>query len=136
MRDGMGAANWSVWIQARPEDVWRTYVDPARIPDWQTGSPVIEDISGAGDEPGTTYISRRGPGAAQTTVLEAVRPRHLVTRTQAYFGLQLGLTSELTSQGEGTRLELRARTQWPPGPRCSASSSRWSSSTLWRAGGS
>ena len=111
----MGAASYSVWIQARPEDVWRTYVDPSRIPDWQTGSPVIEDISGAGDEPGTTYISRRGPGAAQTTVLEAVRARHLVTRTQAYFGLQLDLTSELTSEGEGTRLELRARTQWPPG---------------------
>ncbi len=29
----MGAADHSVWIQARPEDVWRVYVDPTRIPD-------------------------------------------------------------------------------------------------------
>jgi uncharacterized protein YndB with AHSA1/START domain len=111
----MGAANYTVWIHARPEDVWRIYVDPSRIPDWQTGSPVIEDISGAGDEPSTTYVSRRGPGAARTTVLEAVRPRHLVTRTEAYLGLQLDLISELTSEGEGTMLELRARTEWPRG---------------------
>ena len=48
-------------------------------------------------------------------MLEAVRPRYLVTRTHAYFGLQLDLISELTSEGEGTRLELRARTAWPPG---------------------
>jgi hypothetical protein len=76
---------------------------------------VIEDISSAGDEPGTTYVSRRGPGAAQTTVLEAVRPRHLVTRTQAYLGLQLDLISVLTSEGGGTMLEVRARTEWPRG---------------------
>jgi uncharacterized protein YndB with AHSA1/START domain len=91
-------------IHARPVDVWRIYVDPSRIPDWQTGSPVIEDISGAGDEPSTTYVSRRGRGTAQTTVLEAVRPRHLVTRTDAHLGLQLDLISELTSEGEGTLL--------------------------------
>jgi uncharacterized protein YndB with AHSA1/START domain len=78
----------------RPETVWRIYIEPARIPDWQTGSPVIEDISGAGDEPGTTYLSRRGPGTARTTVVEAVRPRHLVTQTQAHFGQQLDLTSD------------------------------------------
>ena len=111
----MGASNFSVWIQARPEDVWRIYVDPSRIPDWQTGSPVIEDISGAGDEPGTTYVSRRGPGTAQTTVLEAARPRHLVTRTEAYLGMQLDLITDLTPEGEGTLLELRARTEWPRG---------------------
>jgi uncharacterized protein YndB with AHSA1/START domain len=111
----MGASNFSVWIQARPEDVWRIYVDPSRIPDWQTGSPVIEDVSGAGDEPGTTYVSRRGPGTAQTTVLEAARPRHLVTRTEAYLGMQLDLITDLTPEGEGTLLELRARTEWPRG---------------------
>jgi hypothetical protein len=55
------------------------------------------------------------PGTAQTTVLEAVRPRHLVTRTDAHLGLQLDLISELTSEGEGTLLELRARTEWPRG---------------------
>jgi uncharacterized protein YndB with AHSA1/START domain len=95
----MGAANYSVWIQARPEDVWRIYVDPSRIPDWQAGSPVIEDISGAGDESRYDVHLSAGPGAAHTTVLEVIRPRHLLTRTQAYLGRQLDLISELTPEG-------------------------------------
>ena len=37
----MGTHEHSVWIRARPEDVWGTYVDPARLPEWQTGAPVI-----------------------------------------------------------------------------------------------
>jgi hypothetical protein len=45
----MGSLEHSVWIRARPEDVWRTYVDPYRLPEWQTGSPVIADIHGSGD---------------------------------------------------------------------------------------
>ncbi len=109
----MGAANYSVWIRSRPEKVWRLYVDPSRIPDWQTGSPVVEDVRGAGGEPGTTYVSRRGLGAARTTVVEAVPPRYLLTRTHAYLGLQLDLISELTPEGDGTLLELSARTEWP-----------------------
>ena len=120
----MGAASYSVWIQARPEDVWRTYVDPSRIPDWQTGSPVIEDISGAGDEPGTTYISRRGPGAAQTTVLEAVRARHLVTRTQAYFGCSSTSLRSSRPKAKAHGLSCALGRSGLRDARCSASSSR------------
>ncbi|HEY9378955.1 MAG TPA: hypothetical protein VIQ02_17910, partial [Jiangellaceae bacterium] len=58
---GMGVLEHSVWIHARPEEVWRIYVDPARIPEWQTGSPVITVVRGAADEPGAVYKSRRGP---------------------------------------------------------------------------
>ena len=111
----MGVLEHSVWIQAKPEEVWRLYVDPSRIPEWQTGSPVIEDVRGAGDGPDTTYISRRGPGVAQTMVLEAERPRRLVTRTQAYLGLQFDVVSQLEPEADGTRLELRAETHWPRG---------------------
>jgi uncharacterized protein YndB with AHSA1/START domain len=110
----VGTATASVWIQAPPEDVWRIYVDPARIPDWQTGSPKIEDISGFPDEPGSTYVSRRSPGAAKTTVVESDPPRRLVTRTQAYYGLNFDVVSELTPEGDGTRLVLRTDTEWPP----------------------
>jgi uncharacterized protein YndB with AHSA1/START domain len=35
----MGTIDYSVWIQASPEDVWWIYIDPIRIPEWQTGSP-------------------------------------------------------------------------------------------------
>jgi hypothetical protein len=74
-----------VWIQASPEDIWRICVDPIRIPEWQTGSPVIEHLHGSGDQAGTTYLSRRRPGAARTTVMEVNKPRRLVTTTEAYF---------------------------------------------------
>src|SRR5437016_4558613 len=105
----------SVWIRAMPEEVWRVYVDPSRIPEWQIGSPVIEDVRGAGDRPGTTYTSKRGPGVAQTTVLEAERPRRLVTRTQAYLGLKFDVVSRLEPEADGTQLELHAETHWPRG---------------------
>ena len=111
----MGVLDHSVWIHAQPEDVWSVYVDPARIPEWQTGSPVIIDIRGAGDEPGATYVSRRGPVAARTTVLEAETPHRQVTRTEAYLGLRFDVVSQLRPDGDGTRLNLRVETHWPRG---------------------
>jgi len=111
----MGVLEHSVWIQAKPEEVWRAYVDLSRISEWQTGLPVIEDVSGPGDAPGTTYMSRRGPGAARTTVIEADRPRRLWTRTEAYFGLQFDVVSRLEADAGGTRLDVRAETHWPRG---------------------
>ena len=82
----MGTTDYSVWIEASPEDIWGIYVDPMRIPEWQTGSPVIEHVHGSGDQVGTTYVSRRRPGAARTTVTEVDKPRRLVTTTEAYWG--------------------------------------------------
>lgn len=63
----MGEIVYSVWIKAAPSQVWSTYVDPHRIPRWQTGRPTIETIGGAPGEPGSTYVSRRGPLTARTT---------------------------------------------------------------------
>ena len=111
----MGVLENSIWIQAAPEQVWRTYVDPTRIPDWQTGKPVIEDVEGAPGEPGSTYVSRRGPLAARTTVLTAEVPRELVTWTDAYFGLQFEVTSRLNGRSGGTDLQLRVATAWRRG---------------------
>ncbi len=111
----MGTANYSVLIEASPEQVWRIYADPVRIPEWQTGSPVIEEVRGRGDQLGSTYISRRRPGAARTTVIEVDKPRRLVTTTEAYFGLRFDVTSSLTPRAGGTLLELRAETYWPRG---------------------
>lgn len=111
----MGILEHSVWIGARPEDVWRIYADPSRLPDWQTGSPVIADIQGAGDYPGSTYSSRRGPGTARTTVLSADPPHRLVTRTAAYFGLKFDVDSRLQPEGNGTLLRIKAETHWPRG---------------------
>lgn len=111
----MGVLKYSVWIMATPEQVWRTYVDPARIPDWQTGKPVIGEVHGGLGEPGSTYVSRRGPFSARTTVVSADPPRELVTRTDAYLGLRLDLTSGLTPRSGGTDLQLRVVTRWRRG---------------------
>ena len=83
----MGVLEHSVWIKAAPTQVWRTYVDPTRIPQWQTGNPTVRDVQGEPGEPGSTYVSRRGPLGARTTVLTADVPRELVTRTDTSFGL-------------------------------------------------
>ena len=113
----MSVQQHSVWIRAKPEHVWRVYVDPSRIPDWETGSPRIEDVHGAGDEAGSTYVTRRGPAAARTTVLVAERPHHLVTTTDAFLGLRFEVDSRLEVDGDGTRLDLRMETRWPRGRR-------------------
>lgn len=111
----MGVLEYSLWIAATPAEVWRIYVDPARISEWQTGSPVIEDVSGPGDRAGTTYVSRRASGRAVTTVVEVDPPSRIVTRTNAYLGLRFELVSMLSPDGPGTRLHLRAETRWPRG---------------------
>ena len=109
----MGVLEYAVWINAAPERVWGTYVDPTRIPDWQTGKPVIGDIQGAPGEPGSSYVSRRGPLAARTTVLAAEVPRELVTRTDTHFGLSFEVASRLSGRvSGGTDLQVRAATQW------------------------
>jgi uncharacterized protein YndB with AHSA1/START domain len=111
----VGVLEYSTWIEAAPEIVWRAYVDPMRIPEWQTGRPVIGDVSGEFGVPGSSYVSRRGPLAARTTVLIADPPRELVTRTDAYFGLQFELASRFSERAGGTDLQLRATTQWRRG---------------------
>ena len=111
----MGVLEQSVWISARPEQVWPVYADPRRIPEWQTGSPVILDVQGMGGTAGSTYVSRRRPGSASTVVMEAEQPRRLVTRTQAYLGLRFDVISRLEAEADGTRLSLRAETRWPRG---------------------
>ncbi|HET7736264.1 MAG TPA: SRPBCC family protein [Nocardioidaceae bacterium] len=108
----LGELAHAIWIQADPEAVWRTYVDPHRVPDWQTGRPVIEDVHGGPGSTGSTYVSRRGRLAARTTVLASEAPARLVTRTEAYFGLELVITSRLTQRAGGTDLALTVETHW------------------------
>lgn len=107
----MGVLEYSVWIEAAPEAVWRVYVDPARIPEWQTGRPVIAEAQGELGAAGSSYVSRRGPLAARTTVLTSDPPHELVTSTDAYLGLQFEVASRLAERAGGTDLRLRATTR-------------------------
>lgn len=110
----IGELAYAVWIKAAPELVWRIYVDPHRIPDWQTGKPVIEDVHGGPGELGSAYVSRRGPLVSRTTVLGSDTPTRLVTRTEAYFGLELEVTSRLIERAGGTDLKMTVETHWRP----------------------
>jgi uncharacterized protein YndB with AHSA1/START domain len=113
----MGEVEYSVWIEAAPEQVWRTYVDPTRIPLWQTGKPVIRDVRGAPGEPGSSYVSQRGRLVAHTTILTADAPHSLVTTTDAYLGLSFQVTSRLSERSGGTDLTLLVATHWRRGHR-------------------
>jgi len=111
----MGAVRQSIWIGAAPGLVWEIYTDLDRIPEWQTGDPRVLEVSGRGDEVGTIYTVRRGPGAARTRVTEAMRPELHRSRTNAYFGLSFDLTAKLLPEQGGTRILLQAQTHWPKG---------------------
>lgn len=113
----MGQFVYSVRIEAAPALVWGIYVDPRRIPEWQTGRPLITDVRGVPGEQGSTYVSKRGVLRARTSVLSSAAPTRLVTLTEAYVGLQFEVTSQLSPRAGGTDLEVTAVTQWPRGRR-------------------
>jgi uncharacterized protein YndB with AHSA1/START domain len=108
---------YSTWIDAAPNVVWDVFTDLDRIPEWQTGRPVVSDASGRGDVPGTTYTVRRGPATSRTRVLEASRPTRYLSRTDAYFGLRFEMTATIIPAKSGTILEIQADTHWPRGMR-------------------
>lgn len=113
----VGRAEFSLWLGATPEQVWQIWADPSRIPEWQTGKPVIDDVRGAPGEVGSSYVVRRGKLAARTTVMSADPPRQLTTSTEAYLGMQMRVTSQLVESAGGTDLRFQVTTQWPPGRR-------------------
>jgi uncharacterized protein YndB with AHSA1/START domain len=108
----MGLVEYSVWINATPERVWAVYVDPTRIPDWQTGRPSVVSVRGQPGVPGSSYVSKRGPLAATTTVVAADAPHRLTTRIDAYLDLTLEVTSRLVEKAGGVDLRIRATTHW------------------------
>ena len=100
----MGTHRWTVWIDASPEQVFAIYTDINRLPEWEAGIREIEDGTGPGDRPGTTYSIR---------VDGVFRPSRLVTRTTGVLGLQARGTSELIPEAGGTRLTIVYETTWP-----------------------
>jgi len=113
----MATHRHSIWIDAAPELVWGIVTDLDRLPEWQTGGPVVTEASGRGDVAGTTYAVRRGPTVAYTTVLEATGPTHYRSRTNAYLGLRFDTITRLAPENGGTRVEFAAHTSWPRGLR-------------------
>ena len=108
----MGTHRWSVWIDAPVENVFAVYTDINRLPEWEAGIRKIEDVTGPGDRPGTTYAVRYGPFASRSEVVEAERPSRLVIRTAGVLGLQARGTSTLIPEAGGTLLTILYETTW------------------------
>jgi uncharacterized protein YndB with AHSA1/START domain len=109
----IGTHEYTVWIDASPEKVFDIYADVNRLPEWEVGIREVKDVTGPGDRVGTTYAVRYGPFSSRSEVVEAKRPRRLVTRTSGVFGLRGLGTSNLTPEGRGTRLDILYETVWP-----------------------
>jgi hypothetical protein len=111
----VGVLRYSIVIDALPSVVWRLWADIDRIPEWQTGSPRIGDVSGPGHQVGTVYTVRRGPLTSRTTVVIADPPSRYGSYTDALLGLQLSLAADMIPEGQGTRVSIEATTRWPRG---------------------
>ena len=61
----VGSADFSLWLDAAPEQVWQIWADPLRIPDWRTGKPVIEDLRGNPGEVGSSSRDAAGSPRAR-----------------------------------------------------------------------
>jgi uncharacterized protein YndB with AHSA1/START domain len=66
-------------LPARPQDVWRTVSDPARLPAWWPGVSRVEDVSGGAWT--KVFVSPKGKAVrADYTLVEAEEPARLLWR--------------------------------------------------------
>ncbi|MET4541926.1 uncharacterized protein YndB with AHSA1/START domain [Arthrobacter bambusae] len=93
----------STLVAAPPEQVFATWTDLDRYPEWIGGVTRAGDLVGSIDEPGSRYTVWFGRMASPTEILEVERPRHIRTR----FGNAI-LKGEsdvtFTAEGNGTRI--------------------------------
>lgn len=78
----MGTISHEVLVDATPADLWRVHADPRRVPEWQTGAPVVEGLEGDGASPGSSYTVRRGRLVSLGVVGRLVE-RALLSRREA-----------------------------------------------------
>lgn len=102
----MGLVGYAVWINATPERVCAVYVDPTRIPDWQTGRPSVVSARAQPGVPASRYVSKRGPVAATTTVVAAEAPPRLTPGSRPTSALTLEVTSRLVEKAEAPTSRL------------------------------
>jgi hypothetical protein len=97
----------STTIDAAPEAVWAVLVDGARYTDWDSGVVRFEGTIAPGER--VTVVSGANPKRAFPVDVTAFEPGR---RMEWSGGMPLGLfrgvrTFTLTSQGAGTRLDVR-----------------------------
>lgn len=107
----MGRHTTTVHVDATPEVVFDLYTNVDRMPEWIGGVTSVTDLTGPLDRAGTTYtVWFGGRTASRTEVLEAERPRRLVT----HFGnwvLRGRNAATFEPDGDGTRLSVVLETE-------------------------
>jgi len=93
----------SIFIAARPEQVFDLYLNMDRMHEWVNGVTKVTDVTGPPDRAGTRYTVWFGRSPGHYEVLEAERPRHVKTRFKAWY-LSGVMDVTLEPEGNGTRV--------------------------------
>ena len=100
----------STFVAAPPDQVFSTWTDPDRFPEWIGGVTRTTDLTGSMDTPGSRYTVWFGRMASPTEILEVERPSHIRTR----FGNAI-LKGEsdvaFVPEGNGTRINQQFMTR-------------------------
>ena len=122
----MTAVNANIDIDAPPETVWDTLMDPTRLREWVTihrklgasADPPLE----VGDELDQTLSLRGVNLKVHWTVREADRPRRAVWEGRGPARSRSRTVYEVHANGDGTRFEYHNEFNAPGGPLGSAAS--------------
>jgi uncharacterized protein YndB with AHSA1/START domain len=122
----MTAVNANIDIDAPPETVWDTLMDPTRLREWVTihrklgesADPPLE----VGDELDQTLSLRGVNFKVHWTVREADRPRRAVWEGRGPARSRSRTVYEVHANGDGTRFEYHNEFNAPGGPLGSAAS--------------
>ena len=107
----MGRHVTSLHVDAPADGVFDLYTNLDRMPEWVGGVTSVSDVTGPVDRAGTRYTVWFGKRTASPTeVLEAERPRRIVT----HFGnwvLRGRNTATFDPDGHGTRMTVTLDTE-------------------------
>jgi hypothetical protein len=111
----MGRYRLARHIDARPEEVFRAFTDPALVVDWMDGTGLIE-MTGQLDQPGTGYtFVVWGPWRFRTEVVRVETPRVHEIVGHGPLGTWYRMLATLSSDSQGTDLDLLTEYTMPLG---------------------
>jgi uncharacterized protein YndB with AHSA1/START domain len=116
----MSEVTATIDIDASPEKVWKTVMDPGRLGDWVTIHRKLGRAAGppltAGDELDQTLCLRGVNFKVHWTVEKADAPHRAVWEGRGPAHSRATTVYELTPNGDGTRFEYRNEFHAPMGP--------------------
>jgi uncharacterized protein YndB with AHSA1/START domain len=90
-------------VAAPPEHVFALWTNLQRMGEWVGGVTDVTDVSGPGDQAGTTYVVHFGPMKSRSEILEVEPPRRFVTRFGSWV-LRGRVSATFEPDGEETRV--------------------------------